>query len=80
MTYKDHCRNSVVKSFLEMDYDYLCFIDNDIVPPMEGLRALHQANKDIIAPVCLTMKPDDRGHPFFMPVAHRYDKKGKYRP
>lgn len=76
----DHCRNQAVKDFLEEYFDYLCFIDNDIVPPDNCLRDLIAANKDIIAPVCFAMRPGDDGIPFPMPIAHRYDKDRKYRP
>lgn len=76
----DHARNQAVKDFLEDYFDYLLFIDDDIVPPPNTLRELLKANKAIIAPLCFTMKTDDKGLQFPMPVAHRYDENKQYRP
>jgi GT2 family glycosyltransferase len=75
----DNCRNKVVKEFLEEYFDYLCFIDDDIIPPQNCLRELLIADKEIIAPVCFTMKEDDNGCSVPMPVAHRYNDEGKYK-
>jgi GT2 family glycosyltransferase len=76
----DNARNTCVKEFLEDYYDYLLFIDNDIVPPPNALRELLNADKDIIAPLCLTWKDDDNGLGFPMPVALRYNEEGLYKP
>jgi len=76
----DNARCMAVKEFLEDYWDFLCFVDDDIVPPLNCLRELLTAEKDIIAPVCLTMKRDDEGFVFPMPVAHRYNSEGKYQP
>lgn len=76
----DNARNWAVKDFLEDYWEYLFFIDNDIVPPVQTLRELLAANKDVIAPLCFNIKPDDKGLMFPYPVAHRYDKNGQYRP
>lgn len=76
----DNARNSCVKEFLEGYWDYLLFIDNDIVPPGNTLRELLAADKDIIAPLCFTWRQDDKGQGFPMPVAHRYAETGEYRP
>jgi GT2 family glycosyltransferase len=76
----DNCRNRAVKDFLEDYWDYLCFIDDDIVPPINCLRELLKADKDVIAPLCFSMKRDDKGLEVPIPVAHRYDKEKKYRP
>ena len=76
----DNARNNAVKDFLEDYWDYLFFIDDDIVPPPNCLRELLAADKEIVAPLCFTMKQDDTGLHFPMPVAHRKDKKGQYRP
>jgi len=76
----DNARNQAVKDSLEDYWDYVLQIDNDIVPPVDCLRELLAADKDIIAPLCMTMKPDSNGLMVPMPVAHRYDKDGKYRP
>ena len=76
----DNARNFIVKSFLEDYFDYLVMIDNDIIPPLETLRELIKADKDVVAPTCLTTKVDDDGLMAPIPVAHRYDSEGKYRP
>ena len=76
----DNARNRAVKDFLEDYFDYLLFIDDDIVPPPNCLRELLAADKDIIAPLCFTTKQDDDGLAFPMPVAHRYDENKQYRP
>jgi len=76
----DNARNTCVKEFLEDYYDYILFIDNDIVPPLKALRELLKADKDIIAPLCFTWKRDDNNQGFPMPVAHRYAKNGEYEP
>jgi len=76
----DNARNTCVKDFLEDYYDYLLFIDNDIVPPPNTLRELLKADKDIISPLCFTWQRDDKGQGFPMPVAHRYAENGEYRP
>jgi len=76
----DNARNTCVKDFLEDYYDYLLFIDNDIIPLPNALRELLAADKDIIAPLCFTWKQDDKGQGFPLPVAHRYAENGEYRP
>lgn len=76
----DNARNVAVKEFLEEYYDYLLFIDNDIIPPTNSLRVLLEADKEIIAPLCFTTKRDDKGLLFPLPVAHKYDENHEYRP
>lgn len=76
----DNARNSAVKDFLEDYCDYLVFLDDDIIPPQNCLQEMLKADKDVIAPLCFTMKSGDDGLQFPMPVAHRYDKDRKYRP
>jgi GT2 family glycosyltransferase len=74
----DHARNRAVKDFLEDYYDYFMHIDDDIIPPQNSLSELRMADKDVIAPLCFTMKQDDAGYWFPMIVAHRYNKNKKY--
>lgn len=76
----DYARNLAVKDFLEDFWDYLVFIDSDIIPPLGTIDELLKADKDIIAPLCLTIKSDDQNMTFPIPVAHRYDEDHKYRP
>lgn len=76
----DNARNRAVKDFLEDYFDYFLHIDDDIVPPINALRELLKADKDIIAPLCFTMKQDDNGIEVPLVVAHRYNKDKKYAP
>lgn len=76
----DNARNVAVKEFLEDYFDYLLFIDDDIIPPPGCLDELLKANKEVISPLCMTMKAGDDGIPFPMPVAMRYDENKQYRP
>lgn len=75
----DHVRNFIVREFLEDYWDYLLQIDACIVPPPHCLRELLAADKDVIAPLCLTLKPDDKGLMFPIPVAMRYNKDKQYQ-
>jgi GT2 family glycosyltransferase len=78
----DNARNKAVKDFLEDYFDYFFHVDDDIVPPPNVLDVLLAADKDVIAPLCFTIKRDDEGILFPMVVAHRYDAtvNGEYRP
>ena len=76
----DNARNRAVKDFLEDYFDFFLHIDDDIIPPVNALRELLVADKDVIAPLCFTMKQDDNGFWFPIIVAHRYDKNHEYRP
>ncbi len=76
----DNARNNAVKMFLEDYYTHLLFIDDDIIPPQNCLRELLAADKEIIAPLCFTFNHGDDGLLFPQPVAHRYNKEGKYEP
>jgi len=76
----DNARNQAVKTFLEDYYTHLLFIDDDIIPAQNCLRELLVADKEIIAPLCFTWGHGDDGLPFPQPVAHRYNKDGKYEP
>jgi len=74
----DSARNKIVKSFLEGDCDYLWFIDDDIVPPIDALDRLVKADKDIIGAVAFAIKSQD-GENFPYPVTLRYDEEKKYK-
>lgn len=76
----DNARNRAVKTFLEDYNDYFMHIDDDIVPPVETIRQLLMADKEIIAPLCFTMQNGDDGTQFPQIVAHRYAENGQYRP
>jgi hypothetical protein len=50
-------RNLLVELFLKTDCEYLFFIDDDVVPPSDALDELIEADKDIIMPLTLMIKP-----------------------
>lgn len=73
----DAARNKCVKEFLETDCDYILWIDDDIVPPLDGLEKLLKADKDIIGAACFAMKyQDNKAFPY--PVTLRYNEEKKY--
>ena len=76
----DNARNRAVKDFLEDYDDYFFHIDDDIIPPVNALRELIKADKDIIAPLCFTTKTGDDGIVFPQPVAYRYNENKEYKP
>jgi hypothetical protein len=55
----DRMRNFCAKVCLEQDFDYLMFIDDDVLLPMDAVDRLLAADKDIIAGVTLI-----RGYPY----------------
>lgn len=52
----DAARNYCVNAFLQTDFTHLFFIDSDVVPPIETLDQLLDADKDVIAGLYPTMK------------------------
>lgn len=52
----DNARNFCVSEFLKTDNDYLFFIDNDTIPPFDGLKLLLEADKDVITGCYPSMK------------------------
>jgi len=75
----DNARNHCVKIFLQNYLDYLCFINDDIVPPPNALRELILADKDVIAPLCFNMREDMNGVKYPCPVAYKRQKNGEYQ-
>jgi hypothetical protein len=79
----DAARNTTVKEFLELNYDYIWWIDDDIVPPLDAFERLFstmQSRPDIdaLGAVCFSMK-SDAGKYFPYPVTLRRDPHdGKY--
>lgn len=55
----DRMRNQTAKIALEHDFDYVLFIDDDVLLPTNGLDLLLKADKDIVAGWTII-----RGHPF----------------
>jgi len=51
----EHNRNSIVKRFLETDFDYLMMLDCDIIPPA-NIWKLVDFDKDIIGGLCFAYK------------------------
>lgn len=73
----DAARNTCVKEFLEGSADYLFWVDADIIPPIDALHRLVEADKDIIGAVCFSMKALD-GDYFPYPVTLRYNENKEY--
>lgn len=74
----DNARNSIVKEFRELNYDYLLWIDDDIIPPVYALDKLIAADKDVIGAACFSMKADS-GNYFPYPVTLRYNEEKRYQ-
>lgn len=55
----DRMRNMCAKLALEADYDYIMFIDDDVIVPIDCLKKMLAADKDIIAGHTII-----RGYPF----------------
>ena len=65
-------RNSIVKKFLETDYDYLLMMDADCPPP-ENVLELADYDKDIIGAVCFGYLKD-----MLIPFAMKQNERGTY--
>ncbi len=50
-------RNVIVEAFLKTNCSHLFFIDDDVIPPEPTLGKLLEADKDIIMPATLMIKP-----------------------
>lgn len=72
----DNARNKCVKEFLESDCDYLWWIDDDILPPIDAMHRLVQADKDAIGAAAFSMKDEEQYFPY--PVTLRYNEDKKY--
>lgn len=55
----DNCRNSAVKAALENEFDYVMFIDDDVLLPFDAYARLKSHNKDVVAGWTVI-----RGYPF----------------
>lgn len=55
----DRMRNETAKLALAHDFDYVCFIDDDVLVPIDGLTRLINADKDVVAGWTII-----RGHPY----------------
>lgn len=65
----DNARNQAAKYALELECDYLLFLDDDVQVPPESLKMLLEADKDIIAGLVMI-----RGYPFHV-MAFRWGMK-----
>lgn len=72
-----NARNHCVQKFLEGNCDYLFWIDDDIIPPINCLEKFLTADKDIIGAVAFAMKYEN-GCAFPYPVTLRYDSEKNY--
>lgn len=66
----DNARNSAAKYAMELDCDYILFLDDDVQIPPESLKMLIEADKDIIAGLVMI-----RGYPFHVMAFQWGDKK-----
>lgn len=75
-------RNVLVEKFLTTDCEYLFFIDDDVIPPLDCIEELIEADKDIIMPATLMLKPigKDKTCPVPQCMGHYNEKKKGYRP
>lgn len=55
----DRMRNFAAKAVLENDFDYLLFIDDDVLVPFDTVKYLIEDDKDVVAGVTLI-----RGYPY----------------
>lgn len=73
----DNARNHCVKLMLEKDFDYLWFVDDDIVPPYDALEKLIASNKDVITATCFMLK-EFNGVMTPCPVTLKYNENKQY--
>lgn len=72
----DRMRNEAAKIALEGDFDYLMFIDDDVLLPLDAWHRLVESDKDIVAGVTHI-----RGYPYFPMIFNFTDedyKKNSY--
>jgi hypothetical protein len=55
----DRMRNGAAKFAVDQDFDYLCFVDDDVIVPPGSITQLIEADQDIVAAWTII-----RGHPF----------------
>lgn len=67
-----HNRNTIVKRFLETDYDYLLMIDSDNIPP-QNILELADYDKDVIGGLCYAFMKN-----MIIPLCLKQNKEGSY--
>lgn len=65
----DRMRNFAARAALDYGFDYLLFIDDDVLVPIDGVKRLLEADKDIIAGVTFI-----RGYPYHPMIFNFYKK------
>jgi len=76
----DRARNICHKLFLESGYEYLFFLDERVVPPMDTLDRLLAADRPIIGAAAQMLKHEN-GRPLLLPVAMDwYPEDNGYKP
>jgi hypothetical protein len=68
-------RNKCVEAFLQNDYDYLFFVDDDTVPPPDALEKMLKANKPFITGVTCNLKKCQDGMLRPAPMVFEYFNK-----
>ncbi len=73
-------RNILIKRVLEKDYDYLLFLDTDVLAPERVIEKLVSHNKDIVSGVC-PGRQKIKGRSLIAPVIYDFaDKEGYVKP
>lgn len=70
-------RNRIVKMFMDTDCTHLWWIDCDVVPPLDALDRLLEAQKDAVSGACFCMK-EDNGKYFPYPTTFM-EEGGEYK-
>lgn len=52
----DHARNMMAEVMLNEGYDYLWFVDDDTIPPLDALENMLALDKDIVIPAIPSRK------------------------
>ena len=70
----DRMRNFAGKAAIELNFDYLLFIDDDVLLPFNAVQRLIEADKDIIAGVTYI-----RGYPYHPMIFNFIDLTIRFR-
>ena len=67
----DNAKNLAIKEFLKEPIDYLFFLDDDVIPPVNVIERLVSHDKDIVSGLYYIRNTDDNGMPAPMPLSLR---------
>jgi len=67
----DHARNTAVEQFLNSNFGYLFFLDDDVIPPPDVINRLCSHNIDIVSGLYFR-----RSQPVNLPVMLKKDEQG----